>query len=62
MKSLLEKVLDRLRSSRVWATVAGNIMGIEMVEDGWPRAVVVLGVNLAYIASETYLKRYPPPP
>ena len=62
MNELLAKVMTSLKSSRLWTVAAGNVVGIELVQDGWPRASVIIAVNGLYIASETYLKLHGPPP
>ena len=55
---MLKKLLDRAKSSRVWATVAGNVFAVTDVQDGWPRAAVIIVVNVAYVVSETLLKKW----
>ena len=62
LNDILAKVLDRLKSSRVWAVAAGNVVGIEAVHGDWPRACVIIAVNGLYILSETWLKLRPPMP
>ena len=60
MSDILAKVLNRLKSSRVWAVAAGNVVGIEAVHGDWPRACVIIAVNGLYIISQTWLKMHPP--
>ena len=57
---LLTKLLDRAKSSRVWTVAAGNVVGLTMISGDWPRAAVIGVVNVAYIASETWLKTCKP--
>ena len=53
LKGLLEKALDRLKSSRVWGVTGANIWaGFSDLAD-WPKATVLLGTVIAYIVSET---------
>lgn len=59
--SLLLKVLDRAKSSRVWAVAGGNVVGLTMIEGDWPRAAVIAAVNVAYVVSETVLKLWGKP-
>lgn len=56
IEGFLNKLLERARSSRVWTVASGNVVGITLIEDGWPRAGAIIAVNGLYILSETVIK------
>ena len=58
LNEIITKIMARLTSSRVWAVAVGNVIGIEAVKDGWPRAMCVAVINAAYILSELWIKTH----
>ena len=53
---IAQRAFDLLKSSRAWAAASGQVAGLSLIDNDYAKALVILGLNGLWIASETILK------
>lgn len=56
VKAIIDKLLAKAASSTVWATVAGNYIGLEYIQDETVKGFVIVAINISYMVVEAYRK------